>query len=465
MDRNTYDDACKRLTAVSDSIGEILGTAENPREETLSDEDRTALDILETESTELGDTKTKYEVDQNDLQERLARQATLQAELKKPKPRSTTPAVSVPAESLAVTQKLPAIPIGPSRLRAFKGEDAQENAYKSGLFILATNGNSWATQTLSKFGIQLANVQTEGSNVHGGYLVFPEFERAIIDLKETYGVARQHANVVSMGSDMQTIPRRVGGLTVYFPAEAAEITQSDAEWDQVNLTAIKMAIMARFSTELNEDAIISMADKLASEMAYAFTEKEDEMMFNGDGTATYGGVTGILSKINDGSHDGSVLTLAGTDVAFSDITLADMEKAVGMLPQYAENDAAWYMSKAGFAASFMRLMDAAGGNTGDMLAGSKMLQFLGYPVRISQVLNSTLTDQTTTNVLCFGNLAMTAMIGDRRGVTVKTSEHRYIELDQLAIQSTQRVAMNVHELGTSTVCGPMVVIETAASAT
>jgi len=462
MDRNTYDDACKRLTAVSDSIGEILGTAENPREETLSDEDKSALDILEAESTELSDTKTKYEVDQKDLQERLARQTALQAELKKPKPRSTTPAVSVPAESLDKPPKMPAIPLGPSKLRAFKGEDARENAYKSGLFLLATNGNNWAAQTLDAFGVKLANVQTEGSNVHGGYLVFPEFERAIIDLKEEYGVARQFANVVSMGSDTQTIPRRVGGLTVYYPAEGAEITQSDAEWDQVTLTAMKMAIMARYSTELNEDAIISMADKLAAEMAYAFTEAEDEAMFNGDGTATYGGVTGILSKINDGNHDGSVLTLAAADLAFSDIIIGDMEEVVGMLPQYAENGAAWYMSKAGFAASFMRLMDAAGGNTGDMLAGGKMLQFLGYPVRVSQVLNSTLTDQASTNLFCFGNLAMAAMIGDRRGVTVKTSEHRYIELDQVAIQSTQRVAVNVHELGTGSVCGPMVVIETPA---
>jgi len=331
---------------------------------------------------------------------------------------------------------------------------------------LATQGNGWATQKLSEFGVQLANYQSEGSNVHGGYLVFPEFERTIIDLKETYGVARQYSNVVPMASDRQTIPRRVGGLTVYFPAELAAITNSDAEWDQVNLTAIKMAIMARYSTEVSEDAIISMADKLADEMAYAFAAKEDAMMFNGDGKAgTYGGVTGILNKINDGSHDGSVLTLQGTDVAFADIIIGDMETVVGMLPQYAENDAAWYMSKAAFAASFMRLMDAAGGNTGDMLAGGKTLQFLGYPVRITQVLNSTLTDQLSTSVICFGNLAMAAMIGDRRGVTVKSSEHRYIEYDQIGIQSTQRVAINVHELGTSTVAGPMIVVETAASAT
>ena len=464
MDRNAFDDICKRLTATSDGIEKILGTTESPREEALSDEDRSALDVLETESKELSESKIKYEVDQNDLQDRLAKQAALREELKKPKPKSTTLAISTP-ESLDGKQKMPAVPMGPSKLRAFKGEDAQLDAYKSGLFILATQGNGWATQKLSKFGVQLANYQSEGSNVHGGYLVFPEFERTIIDLKETYGVARQYANVVPMGSDMQTIPRRVGGLTVYFPGENEEIDNSDAEWDQVNLTAIKMAIMARYSTEVSEDAIISMADKLAGEMAYAYAEKEDEMLFNGDGTSTYGGVTGILNKINDGSHDGSVQTLQGTDVAFADIVIGDMEEVVGMLPQYAENDAAWYMSKAAFAASFMRLMDAAGGNTGDMLAGGKMLQFLGYPVRITQVLNSTLTDQTTTDILCFGNLAMTAMIGDRRGVTVKSSEHRYIEYDQIAIQSTQRVAINVHELGTSTVAGPMIVVETATSST
>ena len=42
-----------------------------------------------------------------------------------------------------------------------------------------------------RHGVQIAVVHNEGSNVHGGYLVFPTMESAVVDLRETYGVARQ----------------------------------------------------------------------------------------------------------------------------------------------------------------------------------------------------------------------------------------------------------------------------------
>jgi hypothetical protein len=41
-----------------------------------------------------------------------------------------------------------------------------------------------------------------------------------------------------------------------------------------------------------EDAIISIADDLAEEIVYAFSLKEDQCGFIGDGTSTYGGIVG-----------------------------------------------------------------------------------------------------------------------------------------------------------------------------
>jgi HK97 family phage major capsid protein len=50
--------------------------------------------------------------------------------------------------------------------------------------------------------------QAEGVNTAGGFLVPSEFETAIIDLREEYGLFRNECRMVPMGSDSMTIPRR-----------------------------------------------------------------------------------------------------------------------------------------------------------------------------------------------------------------------------------------------------------------
>jgi len=160
---------------------------------------------------------------------------------------------------------------------------------------------------------------------------------------------------------------------------------------------------------------------------------------------------------------GSIYTAATGNTAFSTLDLADFEGMVGQLPAYAEGNAAWYVSKAGYWASMARLLDAAGGNTIQDLGSGPERVFLGYPVRYTQVLNSTLTAQTSTNILCFGDLSMSAMLGNRRGISVMTSEHRYFENDQIGIKGTQRFDINVHERGTASVAGSILVLATPGS--
>ena len=135
---------------------------------------------------------------------------------------------------------------------------------------------------------------------------------------------------------------------------------------------------------------------------------------------------------------------------------------IGKLPQYADDaDAKWYISKAGWAASMMRLIDAAGGNTGAMIAGTAPKEFLGYPVVLSQKMNAVLTAQTSTYGLAYlGNLPQAATLGDRRGITIKSSDQRYIEYDQLVIVGTERYDINVHDVGSSSAAGPMVMLYT-----
>jgi HK97 family phage major capsid protein len=72
-----------------------------------------------------------------------------------------------------------------------------------------------------------------GVNTSGGALVPDELSRTIIELVEKYGVFRANADVVMMGSDSLTIPRRTGGLQAFYTAENTAGTESDPSWDNV----------------------------------------------------------------------------------------------------------------------------------------------------------------------------------------------------------------------------------------
>jgi HK97 family phage major capsid protein len=100
------------------------------------------------------------------------------------------------------------------------------------------------------------------------------------------------------------------------------------------------------------------------------------------------------------------------------------------------------------------------------------LRFLGYEVVLTQAMptSSVAVGTTQTSVLSvpvvLGDMGVTTYMGIRRGVTVKTSDQRFLEFDQIAIQCTQRVAINNligDPVTPTTVAGPMVALQLAAS--
>ena len=349
-----------------------------------------------------------------------------------------------------------------SQLKAFRGDGAEQRAYASGQWLLATVGKSAKAQQFCRdHGIQIVSAMGESTDSAGGFLVPNEFSTAIVDLKEERGVFRRFARREVMTSDTKTIPRRTGGLTLYYVGENTEITASDKTWDQIMLTARKGAVLTKMSSELNEDSVISVADDLAMEIAYAMANGEDSAGFVGNGTSTYGGITGLQNRL----AAGSTYTAITGNTAFSTLDLDDFEAMIAKLPLYAlQDDPAWYISRAGWASSMLRLAAAAGGNTMADIAGGMQQTFLGFPVRFVQVMNSTLSAQTSTSGLVyFGSLRQTAAFGDRRGLSIAVDSSRYFELDQLAIRGTERFDIVVHEIGTASVAGSMIMLSTPAS--
>jgi HK97 family phage major capsid protein len=347
--------------------------------------------------------------------------------------------------------KVPATAKRHGRVKHFTGPDAEANAYASGRFLMAAiAGDEPSKQWLKDHGMQMAHSSDDNSK--GGYLVPEVLENALIDLKEQFGFFRQYAMNWPMTSDVSLVPRRVSGFTTYFVGQNEEITKSTTALDQVRLEAKKLAAMTQFSSELSEDAIISVADFYAREFAYALAVREDSCGFLGDGTSAFGGITGIANALNAGS----IVTATGiTDLA--NLVIATFMETVGKLPQFPGIQPAWYVHKAVYYASMARLQIAAGGNAVSDLGNGPVMQFLGYPVRFINTLPSTASSGT--KIAYFGDLAMAATMGTRRGVTLRADESIYFAQDALALRVTERFDINVHERGTASEAGPLLMIQ------
>ena len=356
------------------------------------------------------------------------------------------------------------------RTKNFRGEidgkSPQERAYRFGMFCLAARGNENAKAWCESHGIKL---HQSNVNSAGGFLVPEEFGQDLIDLREQYGVFRQHAKVRKMTSDTRTDPRRTGGLTAYFVAEGAAGTESTKAWDQVRLVAKDIMVISRYTNQVSEDAVIDIGDDLAGEITYAFTLKEDQCGFNGDGTSTYGGIVGVRSKLLaiNGVDDGGGLVLASGNL-WSEITLADLHRVIGRLPQYPGMQPKWFCHNAFYAGVLQSLVMAAGGVTAtEIINGVSTPKILGYPVVISQVFDSA---QANSQICClFGDLSMAASFGDRQQDSIAFSDSATVggenvfERNEMAIRGVERFDINVHDVGDAINAGPIVGLITAAA--
>ncbi|HEY0545313.1 MAG TPA: phage major capsid protein [Pyrinomonadaceae bacterium] len=366
-------------------------------------------------------------------------------------------------------------------LKAFRGEGAAEKAYRFGMFLLAgPMARVCNEQLLSRAqtfcrenGIVIKRAHSESDNESGGVLVPTEFEAVMIDLREQFGVFRRFANVVPMSTDSKQRPRRKGGLTAYpigAKGSSRRITESKKKWDLVELFARKWGVLAKYEDELSEDSVISMADDLAYEIAYAMTIAEDDCGFLGDGTGDFHGITGVINKIKGLS--GTVANVAGLVQAsgntWDSITRGDLLKLVGRLPQYADTpNARFFCHKTFWSEVLVRLILEAGGTTAAEVEGARVKMFNGYQVEIAQVLPK--STAASTIPLLFGDLAKGTMFGDRRGVTIKLTDSNDtdFEEDLWTIKGTERFDINVHDVGNADAtpakreAGPIVALITA----
>ena len=238
----------------------------------------------------------------------------------------------ITAEQAAATTRQPSTSVtvaapryNPQSLRAWSrhGANAEQMAFRSGQWAKAVlSGDAAAERWCKDNGIEL-RVMNTGSGSAGGFLVPDEMESGIIDLRAQYGVARRIAQMFPMSSGTLSIPKWGAGTTAYFPGEQTPTTESDAAFGQVQLVAKELSALTRISMSLAEDAIIDLAAFLAEQQAYAFAVKEDGCLIDGDGTSTYGGITGLKALLETSGMAGIFTSASNSDTP-AEIVLSEL---------------------------------------------------------------------------------------------------------------------------------------------
>ena len=441
----------ERAAAVAARMTELSGIEDRSAEQTKE---------LISLGTQADDLKTSL-----DFEERIAaKEAELRAVVEKAAP-APAPVAEVAAKAEEKKVEIRSIQPHHTSLRAFNdGPEAVESAYRCGRWLRAhIFKNAEDLRWCKDHGVE-NRAMGENSNASGGALVPEEFASRVIRLVENFGTfAASNVEKVTMTRDTMIIPKRVTGTTAYFVGEGTAVSESEPTYSNVQLIAKKLAVGTRMSSEVVEDALVSIADAVATEFATSLAYKTDLVGWLGAGDSASGGIYGVVPKFNDGTHNAGVVTAGAGATGFETLTVTDFIKVIGKMPLYARQGAAWYISPAGFAASMARLRYAAGGNTVEQVGGGVTEQFMGFPVNYVHVLDGTLGADAGKVKVLFANLGLSSIYARRRDFAVRMYDQVYATTDQLLLQGTMRFDVVHHSLGDNTTAGPVVALKSAAS--
>lgn len=348
---------------------------------------------------------------------------------------------------------------GSQRFKTFDGKPDNMAAYRTGQFIAATfyrnqRAHEWCLQNMPEY-----RAMSSLTNTAGGYLIPDEWSAQIIRLTLEYGVFDRFARRWPMGSDTLSVPRRTGGITSYFAAEASSTTESSPTVDMVSLSAKKLMTDTVWPTELSDDAMISIADFVTQEIALAHAIKHDQCGFIGNGSSTYGGMRGACAKLIDidgaGTDSAGAVNAAANHDSYSEYDVNDFLSVVSKAPRIPGANYAWHCTFPAYAQSMGRILLALNGNSVPDVAAGMPLSFLGYPVIINNVMNSdaSTTDHSDTVPILFADLGLGAAMGVRREISIKVSDIPLMRSDSILAVSTHRFDINVHECGDASNAG------------
>lgn len=184
----------------------------------------------------------------------------------------------------------------------------------------ALMGNQAAIMSLQK-----ATDMAEGTDSVGGYTVPVEYQPDLVKLAVDMSFALQNCTVINMGSNVLKIPTELTRVSVTWEDEAGSIDEQNSTFDQVTLTAKKLAgLTSGISSELLQDSTVDIVSLLTEQFMYAMGLELDNQVLNGTGSPC----SGVLS-----AACGNSVVMATGSTNFSAITADHLSQMIYALSE------------------------------------------------------------------------------------------------------------------------------------
>ena len=232
--------------------------------------------------------------------------------------------------------------------------------------------------------------------------VFPVpdiLEAEILAFARESSVLLQYARLWDMTSDKKTIPVESGAVATSWGNTTME---SNPEISEVELDAETLSAYAVVNNTTLEDTVSGIVSWLTEAMAEAVGQSLDDAGFNGDGTSTYGGCSGILS-----AACGYSVVMATGSPNFSNLSFDNLSEMISKLDGMRKVGARFFMS--GEVLHYVRILKD--GNSRpifiDTVGSPVSGQILGYPY--SEVITMPSSSAANKAFIAFGNLRYFAL--------------------------------------------------------
>ena len=302
--------------------------------------------------------------------------------------------------------------------------------------LACTRAKEISKEFKDAFAVRAAGDMDPAITTAGGSLVPAEFRAELIRNVETMGVVFPEMRRVPLFTLGQTTwPTRTGGLTAYPTAAGAKILRTSPTIGTATLTPVKWATLTGVPNEFfRTNLLVSLGQWLAVEIVYALYTALDNAVVNGDGTADYGGITGILQSATIAS-----VTPVDDHDAGSELTAIDVSQIPGELPvAYALPNARWFLSLS-MKGHLRNLRDTNGNPLYDRANGREPASIDGYPYVLSTHYPAKANVGAAAKWATFGDLRMAYMFGMLQDIAIDTSRDAGFESDTTLVRGLTHV--------------------------
>lgn len=270
-----------------------------------------------------------------------------------------------------------------------------------------------------------------GASGSGAELVAALYMADLIAHVEAVGVFFNQCDRVPLLTTGQTTwPKLTGELTAYPTAAMAAMVESAPTFGTVTMTPVKWGVLTPIPNEFfkNPTLLDALGQRIAWLITRAIAYAYDNAMVNGDGSADYGNITGVLE---DANLTAVAAAATHTTLALTDGT--DVSNIIAGLAKDYVRDPRWYMSL-----SAERKLRALKADNGEPLyqrgSNGEPNTIDDYPYSTCQRFPAAGAATAGVEWGVFGDLRLSHYFGMMGGIEIAQSEHVRFESDMTVVR-------------------------------